>query len=194
LSHSNPYKWVLQTPASHTSSSTSTTSSSLQTWDGIIHVAKTNALICQECQVLVPMSVLARHLDLSHRAVPARRRREIKAGFCDLPVIRTWREVQPRPDHSLPMSYLKDPVLGFPCPYCTTFKTTSRDCLRHHRLASHPEHRGDPDSASPTCSLQSWTNRRAYALRIIPTRLRSETIESWVETQPGHSPRQYLAG
>jgi hypothetical protein len=130
------------------------------------------------------MSVLARHLDLSHQAVPARRRREIKAGFGDLPVIRTWQEVQPRPDHSLPLNYLKDPVLGFPCPYCTTFKTTSRDCLRHHRLASHPEHRGDPDSASPTCSLQSWTNRRTYQVYWIVDIPPPSTIEKPLPNPP----------
>jgi hypothetical protein len=101
------------------------------------------------------MSVLARHLNLSYRVVPTRRRREIKVGFCDLPVIQTWREVQPRPDYSLPLSYLNDLVPGFPYLYCSAFTTTNRDCLRHHRLASHPEHRGDLDSASPTCFLQS---------------------------------------
>ena len=153
LSPSHSHKWVLHTPASFASSPTITARSSIQTWDQIAHIPEVHALICRECRVLVPMTLLSRHLQSSHQRVPARRRREIEAKFRDLPVIQTWQEVQPRPDHSHPLSYLKGPLPGFPCPYCTTFKTTSRDCLRHHRLLQHPDHRGHSDSATTTYLL-----------------------------------------
>jgi hypothetical protein len=121
-----------------------TMSSSLEPWDGIIHVPEEGILICQECRVLVPSECLASHLNRIHRAVPLRQRREIIASFSQLPVLRSWSATRPRPDGSLPLAYLRPPVKGYTCLLCSNFKTINPDCLRRHRSSKHQrdhEHR-----------------------------------------------------
>jgi hypothetical protein len=135
-------------------------------WNEINLVPEKNVLVCQECRVGVPSKSLQRHLKDHHRQVPAQRRREIQDRFSHLPVLRTWSELLPQPDGSLPLGYLQDPVPGLFCPDYNKFKTTNYDCLRHHRSHQHSQissvRNTHFDIDQVRCFLQSWTISRTH--------------------------------
>ncbi len=131
-------------------------------WNAIIHIPEERILVCQECRVAVPAKLLGSHLKNSHRLVPAKRRREIESRLIDLPVVQTWADVSPRPDYSVPLSYLQDPLAGFYCPHCSQFKTISEHTIRQHRSSYHSHRNSQFDINRVKCFLQTWSNRNAY--------------------------------
>ena len=136
---------------------------SFDCWNGIFYLTTHQVLLCQQCRVAIPHSLLASHLKHSHRAVPAPRRRAIIAQFATTTALSTWDDILPQPDHSPPLKCLLDPIPGFRCPYCPNFRSPSPDCFRQHVSLCHADQpKVDLKLCTIRCHLQAWTNRLTY--------------------------------
>jgi hypothetical protein len=80
--------------------------------DNVTFVAGEKVIICTRCCTAVPVTGLDTYLRASHHVPPKVRRMAI-ARFDSVPAAQSFKDLVPRYDRSVPLSYLSPPAPGF---------------------------------------------------------------------------------